>query len=67
MEEEVELLEENTSSDLFLNNINAILSVKKDYEKKEYDYEWIDMIDETLPYLDNIYVILKDLLSTKKK
>lgn len=54
MEEEVELLEENTSSDLFLNNINAILSVKKDYEKKEYDYEWIDMIDETLPYLDNI-------------
>ena len=30
MEEEVELLEENTSSDLFLNNINAILSVKKD-------------------------------------
>ncbi len=54
MEEEVELLEENTSSDLFLNNINAILSVKKDYEKKQYDYEWIDMIDETLPYLDNI-------------
>lgn len=54
MEEEVELLEENTSSDLFLNNINAILSVKKNYEKKEYDYEWIDMIDETLPYLDNI-------------
>ena len=54
MEEKVELLEENTSSDLFLNNINAILSVKKDYEKKEYDYEWIDMIDETLPYLDNI-------------
>ena len=54
MEEEVELLEENNSNDLFLNNINAILSVKKDYEKKQYDYEWIDMIDETLPYLDNI-------------
>ena len=54
MEEKIKLLEENTNSDLFLNNINAILSVKKDYEKKEYDYEWIDMIDETLPYLDNI-------------
>ena len=54
MEDEIELLEETTNSDIFLNNINAILSVKKDYEKKEYDYEWIDMIDETLPYLDNI-------------
>ena len=53
-EDEIEVLEQVTSSDLFLNNINAILSVKKDYEKKEYDYEWIDMIDETLPYLDNI-------------
>ena len=54
MEDEIELLEETTNSDIFLNNINAILSVKKDYEKKEYNYEWIDMIDETLPYLDNI-------------
>ena len=54
MEDEIELLEETTNSDIFLNNINAILSVKKDYEKKQYDYEWIDMIDETLPYLDNI-------------
>ena len=53
-EDEIEVLEQVTSSDLFLNNINAILSVKKDYEKNEYDYEWIDMIDETLPYLDNI-------------
>ena len=53
-EDEIEVLEQVTSSDLFLNNINAILSVKKDYEKKEYDYECIDMIDETLPYLDNI-------------
>ena len=53
-EDEIEVLEQVTSSDLFLNNINAILSVKKDYEKNEYDYEWIDMIDETLPYLDTI-------------
>lgn len=52
--DEIELLEETISSDIFINNTNAILSVKKDYEKKEYDYEWIDMIDETLPYLDNI-------------
>ena len=52
--DQIEILEETTNSDIFTNNLNAILSVKKDYEKKEYDYEWIDIIDETLPYLDNI-------------
>ena len=52
--EEQVILEESLSNDLFLNNMNSILSVKTDYEKKEYDYKWIDMIDETLPYLDNI-------------
>lgn len=52
--EEIEILEELTNNDIFINNLNAILSVKTDYEKKEYDYKWIDMIDETLPYIDNI-------------
>lgn len=53
--EEIESLEqEETSNDIFMNNINSILSVKSDYEKNEYDYEWIDRIEETLPYLDNI-------------
>lgn len=52
--EELEILEESTNQDIFMNNMNAILSVKTDYEKREYDYEWIDIIDETLPYIDNI-------------
>lgn len=53
--EETEILEvEETSNDIFINNMNSILSVKRDYEKNEYDYEWIDKIEETLPYIDNI-------------
>lgn len=52
--EEQEVYTQSVNQDTFLNNINSILSVKTDYEKKEYDYEWIDIIDETLPYLDNI-------------
>ena len=40
--------------DLFMHNLNSTLSVKRDYELNEYDYEWLDMIEETLPYLDNI-------------
>ena len=53
-QEEQEVLEQSTNQDIFTNNMNAILSVKTDYEKREYDYEWIDIIDETLPYIDNI-------------
>lgn len=54
MEEEQEIQEESGKEDTFLENMNSILSVKIDYEKREYDYEWIDIIDETLPYIDNI-------------
>lgn len=53
-QEEQEVLEQSTNQDIFTNNMNAILSVKTDYEKREYDYKWIDIIDETLPYIDNI-------------
>lgn len=52
--ENEENIDESVNENLFLNNMNSILSVKTDYERREYDYEWIDMIDETLPYIDNI-------------
>lgn len=38
----------------FINNINSTLNVKRDYDLKELNYEWIDRIEDTLPYLDNI-------------
>ena len=52
--EEQEVYDESIKQDTFLENMNSILSVKTDYERREYDYEWIDIIDETLPYIDNI-------------
>ena len=40
--------------DLFMNNLNSTLAVKREYELSEYDYEWLEKIEDTLPYLDNI-------------
>ena len=44
--EEQEVYDESIKQDTFLENMNSILSVKTDYERREYDYEWIDIIDE---------------------
>ena len=46
-----DILENNEE---FLNNINSTLNVKRDYDMKELVYEWIDIIEDVLPYLDNI-------------
>jgi hypothetical protein len=46
--------EEFDNNELFLNNLNSTLSVKTDYDMKDYDYEWLDIIEDVLPYLDNI-------------
>ena len=60
MEEEAEVLEEVTEEEkldddeLFLNNLNSTLFVKKDYDLKDFDYEWLDIIEDVLPYIDNI-------------
>lgn len=61
MDEANEIIPANDSEDfdlvrddLFLNNLNSTLAVKREYELSEYDYEWLEMIEEVLPYLDNI-------------
>ena len=41
-------------NDDFLNNINSTLFVKKDYDEKEFNYEWLDIIEDVNPYIDNI-------------
>lgn len=38
----------------FMENLNSMLSVKTDFEKKEYNYTWISQFEEVLHYLDNI-------------
>lgn len=50
-------LYENTSNNKiedFYKKNNSNLSVKVDYNKTENDYEWIDIMEDTVKYLDNI-------------
>lgn len=39
----------------FSQNIESSMRVKVDYEKTLRDTEWIEMIEETVPYIDNIF------------
>lgn len=41
-------------NDSFMNHLNSTLLVKRDFELHEYDYEWLEIIEDVLPYLDNI-------------
>ena len=41
--------------DKFNENINSSMRVMVDYEKTVKDTEWIDIIEETIPYIDNIF------------
>ena len=40
--------------DTFFENLNSTLLVKRDYQNMQYDYEWLERIEEALPYIDNI-------------
>ena len=46
--------EEQERNDGFLNNMNSTLFIKKDYDEKEFNYEWLDIIEDVCPYIDNI-------------
>lgn len=46
--------EDLNQDDYFLNNINSTLAVKRDYEKMEYNYEWLEKLEDVIPYIDNI-------------
>ena len=38
----------------FLEDINSILNIKTDYDSKEYNYTWIEIYEDVVPYIDNI-------------
>lgn len=44
----------DTNIEHFNKKIDSKLHVYKDYEKTEYDFEWLDIMEETIRYLDNI-------------
>ncbi len=59
MEDRLKILDlYNSSSDKakekFNNKINSTLEVKLDYDKMDCDYEWLDIMEDTIRYLDNI-------------
>ena len=43
-----------TQKEKFMESIESSVHVKTDYEKTEVDSEWIDKMEITVPYLDNI-------------
>ena len=50
-DDEEEKLEDN---EIFLQNLNSTLFVKRDYDLKDFDYEWLDILEDCIPYIDNI-------------
>ncbi len=54
MDDSFEIDFEDLKNDSFMNHLNSTLLVKRDYELHEYDYEWLEIIEDVLPYLDNI-------------
>lgn len=38
----------------FLESINATLNIDRDYINQKFDYEWLEKIEEVIPYIDNI-------------
>lgn len=38
----------------FSKDINSSLRIVTDFDKVECDYSWIDLMEETIPYIDNI-------------
>ena len=41
-------------NDVFLEELNSILSIKTDYDSKDYNYTWIEIYEDVIPYIDNI-------------
>ena len=45
---------EEKIKDTFTNKINSTLEVQLDYDKMDCNYEWLDIMEDTIRYLDNI-------------
>ena len=62
MEEEIIPVDEDDDEEeeklgddeIFLHNLNSTLFVKRDYDLKDFDYEWLDIVEDCIPYIDNI-------------
>lgn len=41
-------------SSIFSDDLNSLLDIDTDYESKQFDYTWIEIFEDVLPYIDNI-------------
>lgn len=41
-------------SSVFTDDLNSMLEINTDYDSKQYDYTWIELFEDVIPYLDNI-------------
>src|SRR5574344_1141121 len=46
--------ENNNRIDSFNKNIQSNFSIETNYEKNEVSFEWLDMMEDTVRYIDNI-------------
>ena len=51
----------------FLQNSETKVSFSKDYEKHEYDYEWLSVMEEVMPYLFNIVKAPKKFIMNEEE
>ena len=47
--------------ELFLKKTDSTLTAKKSINKIAIDYGWVDVLDESIPYLDNLTHIYPSL------
>ena len=40
--------------DIFTKGLESSLHIKTNYDSKVLDYTWLEMFEETIPYIDNI-------------
>ena len=51
----------------FLQNSETKVSFSKDYEKHEYDFEWLEIMEEVMPYLFNIVKAPKKFIMNEEE
>ena len=44
----------DNKTDNFINNTRSSLSVSTDLKKTETSFEWLYLMEDTIPYIDNI-------------
>lgn len=42
------------TSTTFIDELNSILEINTDYDSKQYNYTWIEIFEDVIPYIDNI-------------